>query len=292
MTPAYNAQKYIKETIESSLAQTYQNWEMLIVDDCSSDETQSIIKEYAQKDSRIKYLKTLQNSGKPSVAKNVALKEAIGEYIAFLDSDDIWLPKKLEIQIRTMQEQSTDFCYCGGYVIDEAGAIKSEFVPKYDSGDVFAENLKQYEINNQGVIVAKKALGSLLFNEGITIGEDFNLFLNILANHKASVIKQKLFKYRKHSSSISAKKFEILYEGTQYTANELSQKYPDLAQKYKNEFEHAFAKAAFYKAKYLMSIVSPKDARLELLKHKYLDIRYFGLYLLSHFPKFWMRVFA
>ena len=106
ITPCCNAQKYLTQTIESVLAQTWQNWELLIVDDCSADGSAEIIKKYSEKDSRIKCFRTESRSGSPAVPRNIGIENAGGRYIAFLDSDDQWLPEKLEKQIRVFQENA------------------------------------------------------------------------------------------------------------------------------------------------------------------------------------------
>ena len=94
IAPCYNAASFISQAIESVLAQLFGNWEMLIVDDCSSDDSLVIIQKYAEQDSRIRYLKTDEPSGSPTLPRNKGIKEAKGRYIAFLDSDDMWLPNK------------------------------------------------------------------------------------------------------------------------------------------------------------------------------------------------------
>ncbi len=99
ITPCYNAEEYLSQTIESVLSQTCQDWEMLIVDDCSTDGSADIILEYTRKDERIRYLKTENSSGSPTKPRNVGIENARGRYIAFLDSDDLWLPDKLERQL-------------------------------------------------------------------------------------------------------------------------------------------------------------------------------------------------
>lgn len=101
ITPAYNASKYISTTIDSVLAQTHQNWEMIIVNDCSKDNTADVVRRYTVKDSRIKLLEHTKNLG-VAAARNTAIDAAIGDYIAFLDSDDLWLPYKLEKQLYFM----------------------------------------------------------------------------------------------------------------------------------------------------------------------------------------------
>lgn len=118
ITPCYNCEKYIKYTIESVLNQTYSNFEMIIVDDISTDDTLNIVKEYQKKDKRIKLI-TLDKKGGASIARNTAIKEAKGKYIAFLDSDDLWYKEKLKKQIDFMEENNIDFSYTDYEYIDE-----------------------------------------------------------------------------------------------------------------------------------------------------------------------------
>lgn len=108
--PSYNSAEYIAQSIESVIKQTYPHWELLITDDCSTDNTVEIVKQYAQKDNRIKLFVLKENSG-AAVARNNSIKEAQGRYIALLDSDDLWLPEKLEKQLAFMQNNGYEFCY-------------------------------------------------------------------------------------------------------------------------------------------------------------------------------------
>ena len=118
ISPSYNCEKFISKTIESVLVQTYKNWELIIVDDCSTDNTDKVVARYDDK--RIKYLKNEHNSG-AAVSRNRALREAKGRWIAFLDSDDIWLPEKLEKQICFMKKNGYHFSYTNYEEIDENG---------------------------------------------------------------------------------------------------------------------------------------------------------------------------
>ena len=117
--PSYNTGKFIKQTIESVLAQSYSNWELIIVDDCSPDNTDEIVKPFLS-DQRIKYLKNEKNSG-AAVSRNRALREAKGKWVAFLDSDDLWKPEKLEKQIGFMERNGYSFSYTNYSEIDESG---------------------------------------------------------------------------------------------------------------------------------------------------------------------------
>lgn len=124
--PSYNTAQYIEKTIKSVLDQTYTNWELIIVDDCSTDNTDEVVKNYLT-DKRIKYLKNEQNSG-AAVSRNRALREAKGQWIAFLDSDDLWMPEKLEKQIRFMKENGYFFSYTDYEEIKAEGNMTGVFV--------------------------------------------------------------------------------------------------------------------------------------------------------------------
>ena len=117
ITPTYNSSIFIEETIRSVLNQTYTNWEMLITDDCSSDNTLQIIEAYQAKDERIKVFRLETNSG-AGVARNISIRKASGKFIAFCDSDDKWLPQKLEKQINFLHKNNQSFTYSSYKVID------------------------------------------------------------------------------------------------------------------------------------------------------------------------------
>ena len=116
--PTYNCGKFIAKTIDSLLAQTYDNWELIIVDDRSKDNTKEIVETYQKDDKRIKYYMLEVNSG-AAVARTEAMKLATGSYMAFLDSDDIWLPNKLEKQIEFMDQNGYNFTCTAYEQIDE-----------------------------------------------------------------------------------------------------------------------------------------------------------------------------
>lgn len=118
--PSYNTAPYISDTIKSVLNQTYKNWELIIVDDCSDDKTEAVLTEF--KDERIHFFKNERNSG-AAVSRNRALREAKGQYIAFLDSDDLWYPEKLEMQIAFMEKNGYYFSYTNYEEIDSDGNI-------------------------------------------------------------------------------------------------------------------------------------------------------------------------
>ena len=117
--PSYNTMDFIAETIESVINQSYKNWELIIVDDCSTDDTDEVVRPYLA-DERIKYVKNEKNSG-AAISRNRALRKAKGKWIAFLDSDDLWKPEKLENQINFMKTHEYHFSYTNYSEIDVEG---------------------------------------------------------------------------------------------------------------------------------------------------------------------------
>lgn len=123
ITPTYNAERTIASCIESVMAQTYQDWELLITDDCSQDATVDIIRRYAAADSRIRLFCQNENGG-AGKARNNSIAEARGRYIAFLDADDRWMPAKLERQVSFMEESGVKVCYSSYVTCDAVGNVK------------------------------------------------------------------------------------------------------------------------------------------------------------------------
>jgi glycosyltransferase involved in cell wall biosynthesis len=122
ITTLYDSADFIARTIESVLAQTYTNWEMVITDDCSKDNGPAIVESYAAKDARIRLIRLEENGG-PGVSRNISIQNARGQYIAFLDSDDMWRPDKLEKQIALMKEKGCGMVYSSYYTCDENDRI-------------------------------------------------------------------------------------------------------------------------------------------------------------------------
>ncbi len=124
ITPCYNCEQFIADTINSVLNQTYKNFEMIIVDDISTDNSVSVVQKFAAKDKRIKLIQ-LPNKGGASEARNIAIKKAQGKYIAFLDADDLWKKDKLKLQVAFMERNKIDFSYTDYEYIDENGKKKN-----------------------------------------------------------------------------------------------------------------------------------------------------------------------
>ena len=208
ITPTYNCGDFIGETIQSVLKQTYQNWEMIIVDDASNDNTREIVEKYCEKDKRIKYYLLNQNSG-AAVARTKAMELATGKYIAFLDSDDLWLPDKLEKQISFMEVNNYNFTCTAYEQVDEKGISLNKVIktkPKTDYNGV----LLSCPVGNSTVIYNGEALGKFVV-PNIRKRNDDALWLQILKKEKYIYgMSDVLTKYRVRQDSLSSNKIELI----------------------------------------------------------------------------------
>lgn len=210
IVPTYNACEYIQQTISSVLFQTYHNWELLIIDDCSSDNTISIVKEFAESNPRIRYFSTNQNTGSPSQPRNIGIEQAKGDYIAFLDSDDIWLPNKLEEQLAFMQEYGYDFVYSNYEKMSWDGKREQRIV-KVKGSASYKDILKTNEIPCLTVLLRRELLNDVRFKS--VPDEDCVCWLDILKKgYKAYNTGKVHAVYREAKQSRSSNKFKMFKE--------------------------------------------------------------------------------
>lgn len=200
ITPVYNSEKYIGDTIKSVLSQTHKNWEMIIADDCSTDETALVIQSF--NDDRIKYLRMTENGG-AAVARNKALEKAEGDFIAFLDADDMWKPEKLEKQLRFMKEKNIGFSFTSYEILKEMNN-KIIDVPKKLN---YSQFMKNTIIGTLTVMINKNIVGDVrLVN--VKKDHDSMTWAKILREgNNAYGLNESLAYYRKVESSISNNKF-------------------------------------------------------------------------------------
>ena len=203
--PSYNSEQFIAKSIESVINQTYKNWEMVIVDDCSLDNSNEIIEDYIKKDKRIKLIKLEKNSG-PAIARNKAIKEAKGRYIAFLDADDLWKPAKLEKQLNFMKENDLSFTYSAYDLIDEEGNHLGKFIPPKEVS--YYSILKTNPIGCLTAIYDTRKLGKI-YMPNILKRQDYGLWLKILKRiNSVRGIIEPLAIYRIRKNSVSSNKLK------------------------------------------------------------------------------------
>ena len=204
ITPVHNSEKFIAATIESVLAQTFSDWEMIIVDDCSTDKSSEIINEYVSKDSRIRLIEFQENQG-TGKARDVALQNAKSRFIAFLDSDDIWMPEKLEKQILFMTKNNYPISFTSYKIIDENGKDTGRVIEAVNSVNLH-QYLKNTIIGYSSSMIDLSLTGEIQIAD-IRIRVDTHLWISLLKKgFVAYGLKEVLMKYRTHKSSISSKK--------------------------------------------------------------------------------------
>ncbi len=250
--PTYNSARFVAESIESIMHQTYQNWELLITDDCSQDGTVAIVEQYAKSDSRVK-LFHLPTNGGAGAARNNSIKEAHGRYIAFCDSDDRWASTKLEKQITFMRERNLALSYSSYYVCNEASQC---------TGLVMAQKkLTLTQMKRDNKIGFLTAIYDTMpygkhFMPTLRKRQDWALLLHILKHcGKAEALTEPLAYYRLSSNSISHDKMSLVKYNVEV---------------YKSVFNYSPAKAysyffLFFLPAYAMKVV---DKRLTTLRHK------------------------
>jgi len=204
ITPNYNNSKYISKTIESVLSQTYQNWEMIIIDDCSNDGSYEIALEYSKKDSRI-CVYCMNNNKGSAACRNKAIELSKGEYLAFLDSDDLWLPEKLEKQLLFMEKNNCDFSFTEYEHINEYGKTigkKAKIIK-----ELTYQKLLFHCFTGCLTVMYKQDLNNKIYSPDILNCNDYALFLKVLKNIKNGMgFAECLAKYRICSNSLSRKK--------------------------------------------------------------------------------------
>ncbi len=205
--PNYNGARFLSESIESVLNQTYKNWELIFVDDCSTDNSLEMVMSY--NDERIRVIKNQKNSG-AAITRNNAIKQAKGRWIAFLDSDDKWKEEKLEKQLKFMIENNYSFTFTHYQVVNGQGEEITVFKPKKNEYD-YKTICKHCYIGCLTVIYDKEKLGEVLMPPEAVKREDFACWLSILKTGVNAVcLHEDLATYRVHNGSVSSNKLKIV----------------------------------------------------------------------------------
>jgi teichuronic acid biosynthesis glycosyltransferase TuaG len=206
--PSFNSEKFISEAIISIQKQTYTNWELLVVDDCSTDKTVAIIQKFINNDNRIHLIRLKKNSG-TGIARNTALQKANGQYIAFLDSDDLWKPEKLSKQIDFMKANNLPFTFSFYDLIDEDGQLLNKRI-KAPNNLSFRQLFFCNYVGNLTGIYDASSLGKIPISS-IRKRQDWMVWLTILKQIKtAKPVPESLAFYRIRKNSLSTSKTALL----------------------------------------------------------------------------------
>lgn len=206
ITPVFNDEKHLEETINSVLNQTYKNWEWIIVDDCSTDNSVKIIKKFQSKTKRIHLIRNSKNSG-AAFSRNVALTAARGSYIAYLDADDLWDVNKLKIQLSFMMNNNIDFSCCSYRVIDENSVSLKKNVIMLNQVD-YRTFLTNNLLQTVGIMIHISVIGKELCQmPDLRRRQDAATWLKILkAGYSCYGLRNVLSSYRRTKNSLSSNK--------------------------------------------------------------------------------------
>ncbi|WP_299675335.1 glycosyltransferase family 2 protein [uncultured Dokdonia sp.] len=230
ITPLYNAEKYIIATLKSVQAQTHTNWEQLVVNDCSTDNSLQLAEELAKKDTRIKVITLSRNSG-AAQSRNKATELATGDYIAFLDADDLWHPEKLEKQLKLMQEHHAAVSYTSYTHINEEGNALGKRIKALPKLTYQKQHSNNYVGNLTGMYKAAE-IGKIIA-PNIRKRQDWAVWLEAIkkSNRPALGIQEDLAYYRIHESSMSSNKLNLVKYNFKF---------------YKEYLGYSWIKSAFY----------------------------------------------
>jgi glycosyltransferase involved in cell wall biosynthesis len=285
----YNSEKYLDETLQSLFSQTYPNWQLVFVNNCSTDNSNIIIDKYKQ-DSRVSYLQTPHHMPLGE-ARELGLTRCSGDFICFLDTDDIWISNKLEKQLEFLQRNpKLLLCYSSYFFIDEKSKITGKQHLRFKSGDLFGENLAKYEINFQTVMIRRNALNSVntpYFDPTLKYCPDYNLIMRILACCSAVCLEEELVYYRISPDSLSQKTIDLWGVEAEYTYQQLDTLGLLVPNSTPRQRQLALATIAYLKA---ISMMSHNDCMMavEILKeYRFINYKYYIVYRAARFPLFW-----
>ncbi len=257
--PTYNSAQFLGEALQSIFSQTFDDYEIIVVNDGSTDDTESVVKLYIN---RIKYI--YQENGGPAKARNRGIKESSSKYIAFLDADDIWLPSKLEKQVLMFRQRPELAMIFTAVLILRADGVSPS---KYDKrkllmkGNIARNIFLHSGVATPTVMVQKEIFDKIgLFEEDLRIGEDDNMWIRIAANHQIELIDEPLVKCRFHPDSLTKDKRKLL-EDVQTNIRLLSHRYEGVKEKIEDAIPRKLSNVQFAMGYHFFEGQNHKEAR-------------------------------
>jgi glycosyltransferase involved in cell wall biosynthesis len=282
----YNGERYLREAIDSVFAQTFADWEIIFWDNASTDGSADIARSYT--DPRMRYFRGERNVPLGE-ARKLALAQARGEWIGFLDTDDLWYPQKLARQIGALQGNDHVLCYSAIHEIRPDGAPIREVRLAYPSGRMFEQQLMQYDINMVSPLLRRKTLEEygLSFNPEVTASEEYNLFLRLIVHGTVCAIDEPLAAMRIGSGTLTDRQMSRWAAERFLTLDQLEAENPGVSERFPRAFQLARARGNYYRARYLMHQGKTAEARESLRPVTHLDAAYRVMFALTYFPLLW-----
>lgn len=269
----YNGERYLREAIDSVFAQTFADWEIIFWDNVSTDGSAEIAHSY--KDERFRYFRAERNVPL-GAARKLAMEQACGEWIGFLDTDDFWLPQKLERQLQVLDGSDHVLCYAGIREIHPDGSDIRVVLPAYTSGQMLDAQLRDFDINMVTPLLRRAAMieHGLSFDPNVTASEEYNLFMRLMAKGTVCALKEVLGCWRIAPGTLTDRSIAKWADERFYTLEQLEAENPGISARNPIAIAAARARGRYYRARYLMSIGESKAARAELASVKSIDLSY------------------
>ncbi len=281
----HNSQKFLSEAIESVINQTYQNWELIFWDNKSTDESPKIVKSY--KDARIKYFSAISHTSLGQ-ARNLAIEKSKGELIAFLDCDDLWMPRKLELQIPNFKDKNVGIVVCNSIFFNNNKKEKILYKKKPKEGYVFRDLLQAYNISLETAMIRKLYLDSLnhWFDDRFEVIEEFDLFIRLSRFCKLAYVDEILAKWRVHSASLTWKRKDLFPKETRLFIKKIKKNIPEISIKYKDSLEILLNNIIYQEFLINWGADNQKLDRKDLGSIKFKSRKFLIIYLLSYILPF------
>jgi glycosyltransferase involved in cell wall biosynthesis len=280
----YNSSRYLREAIESVLAQTHTNWEIIFWNNQSTDESAAIFKTYV--DPRLRYFLAPAHTTLGQ-ARNLAIKEARGEFIAFLDCDDLWLPRKLEKQIGLFGNPSVGLVICDTIFFNDRGDTRQIYKSKKPpTGRVFRQLLGSYFISMETPVIRRTALDSMdhWFDVRFDVIEEYDFFVRMGLHWDVAYVDEVLAKWRVHSGSWTWSRPELFPIETRIFLDKLRSSIPEFDRDFGPEANVVLRKVAMQEALLLWRQKKNKEARAKLRSYRKESLRFFVVYWWMWFP--------
>jgi glycosyltransferase involved in cell wall biosynthesis len=278
----FNGEEYLAEALDSIKAQTYTNWEIIFWDNMSTDASAQIAREF---DPRLRYFKSQEMVGL-GAARKLAVEQTNGKFLAFLDCDDLWMPEKLEKQVRVMEESGCTVCYGGVVKINADGKAIGQQIPNAFRGNLFDRLLRNFEIHVPAVMVRRASMVAIdvTFDEHLTTSEEYGLFMQLAVTYPFVALEEPVASYRIHDSALTNRSISQWANEREFVLDKICQKHPLVRQQYRNGLRKAYGRSGYYRARYLVSEGKRSLGRKALKDIWSVDYRYLLLYFLLYLP--------
>jgi glycosyltransferase involved in cell wall biosynthesis len=286
----YNSDTWLREAIDSVFAQTYDQWEIVFWDNGSTDRSPEIAKSYGDK---VKYFRATETVPL-GAARRLALEVARGEFIAFLDCDDIWFPEKLARQVEVMRSGPYALCYAGIIEMNAGGKELRRLNANAGRGDRFDELLHQFDVFLPTAMLRASSLAEsgLTFDPKVVASEEYCLFMQLAARYQVAALPDTLAWYRVHEKSLTNASIGRWAEEREYTLRRIEETNPGIRSRYRSGFREAYARARYYRARLYVALGERLKALRALAPAAIVHPRYAALCGLLLVPGAWERVHA